>query len=84
MGRILEGLSSVQNTSIEQDLAAKVSNIGIEKELLKLQRLEHEEYKKFKTRQMFFVSMIATLISAIVASVCLLGLVAKIDYSNFE
>ena len=84
MGRLLEGLSSVQNTSIEQDLAAKVSNIGIEKELLKLQRLEHEEYKKFKTRQMFFVSMIATLISAIVASVGLLGWVAKIDYSNFE
>lgn len=84
MARLLKGLSSSQNTSIEQDLAAKVLNIEIEKELLKLKSLEHEEYKKFKTRQMFFVSMIVTLISAIVASVGLLGWVAKIDYSNFE
>lgn len=84
MARLIEGLSSSQSTSVAQDLAAKILNIEIEKKLLKLKSLEHEEYKKFKTRQMFFVSMIVTLISAIVASVGLLGWVAKIDYSNFE
>lgn len=84
MNKLIEGLGSEKSTSAEQDLAAKISNIEIERELLKLKSLEHEEHKKFKSRQMFFVSMIATLVSAIVASVGLLGWVAKIDFANFE
>lgn len=84
MNKLLEGLTTEQKTSLEQDLAAKVSNIEIEKEFLKLKSLEHQEDKKFKTRQMFFVSMIVTLISAIVVSFGFLGWVAKIEYSNFK
>jgi len=84
MTKLIAGLNSEKSTSAEQDLAAKISNIEIERELLKLKSLEHEEHKKFKSRQMFFALMIATLVSAIVASIGLLGLVAKIEYSNFE
>jgi hypothetical protein len=84
MSRLLESLASDKKTSIAQDLETKVANIEIEKELLKLKSLEHEEYKKFRSRQMFFITMIATLVSSIVASVGLLGWVAKIEYSNFE
>lgn len=84
MSRLLESLSSDKKTSIAQDLEAKVANIEIEKELLKLKSLEHEEYKKFRSRQMFFITMIATFVSSIVASAGLLGWVAKIEYSNFE
>jgi hypothetical protein len=84
MLRLIESLASDKKTSIAQDLETKVVNIEIEKELLKLKSLEHEEYKKFRSRQMFFITMIATLVSSIVASVGLLGWVAKIEYSNFE
>lgn len=84
MKKLMEGIVSVQKTSLKQDLEAKVANIEIEKEILKVKSLEHEEFKKFKTRQMFFVSMIVTLVSAIVVSVGLLGWLAKIEYSNFE
>lgn len=84
MAKLIAGINSGKNTSVEQDLAAKISNIEIERELLKLKSIEHEEHRKFKSRQMFFVSMIATLVSAIVASVGFLGWVAKIEYSNFE
>lgn len=84
MKKLIEGIRSVQGTSLRQDLEAKVANIEIEKEILKIKLLEHEEFKKFKTRQMFFVSMIVTLVSAIVVSVGLLGWLAKIEYSDFE
>lgn len=84
MGRLIAGLKINQKTSIQQDLAAKITNIEIEKELLKIKSLEHEEYKKFKARQMFFIAMIATLISSVAASIGLLGWVAKIDFSDLE
>ncbi|KVX03221.1 toll/interleukin-1 receptor domain-containing protein [Shewanella frigidimarina] len=84
MKKLVDGIKSNSKTSVKQDLEATVANIEIEKELLKIKSLEHEEFKKFKTRQMFFVSMIVTLVSAIVASVGLLGWLAKVDYSNFE
>lgn len=84
ISKIVQSLASDNKTSIEQDLETKVANIEIEKQLLMLKSLEHEEYKKFRSRQMFFTAMIATLISSIAASVGLLGWVANIDYSNFK
>lgn len=84
MHRLIEGLARNQETSVQQDLTAKIRNIEIEKELLKIKSLEHEEYKKFKSRQMFFFAMIATLISSVAASIGLLGWAAKIEYSNFQ
>jgi len=84
MKKLIEGIKSEQKTSAREDLEAKVADIEIEKEFLKLKYMEHEEFKKFKTRQMFFVSMIVTLVSAIIVSIGLLGWVAKIDYSHFE
>ncbi|MDO3383757.1 toll/interleukin-1 receptor domain-containing protein [Gilvimarinus algae] len=84
MSKIVQSLASDKKTSIQQDLETKVENIEIEKKLLMLKSLEHEEHKKFRSRQMFFITMIATLISSIAASVGLLGWVAKIEYSNFE
>ncbi|BFM06941.1 toll/interleukin-1 receptor domain-containing protein [Halioxenophilus aromaticivorans] len=84
MSRLIEGLRSDKKTSIQQDLEAKVTSIEIEKELLKIKSLEHEEFRKFKSRQMFFIAMIATLVSSVVVSIGLLGWVAKIEYSNFE
>lgn len=84
MSRLIDGLRSDKKTSLQQDLEAKVTNIEIEKELLKIKSLEHEEFRKYRSRQMFFIAMIATLISSIVASFALLGWVAKIEYSNFE
>ena len=84
MSRLIDGLRSDKKTSLQQDLEAKITNIEIEKELLKIKSLEHEEFKKFRSRQMFFIAMIATLISSVVVSLGLLGWVAKINYSNFE
>ncbi|MES3008542.1 MAG: toll/interleukin-1 receptor domain-containing protein [Pseudomonadota bacterium] len=84
MSKIVKSLASDQKTSIKQDLETKVENIEIEKKLLMLKSLEYVEYKKFRSRQMFFITMIATLISSIAASVGLLGWVANIEYSNFE
>ena len=84
MSRLIDGLRSDKKTSLQQDLEAKVTNIEIEKELLKIKSLEHEEFRKYRSRQMFFIGMIATLVSSIVASFALLGWVAKIEYSNFE
>lgn len=84
MAKLIEGIKSEPTTSVREDLDAKVADIEIEKAFLELKSIEHEEFKKFKTRQMFFVSMIVTLVSAIIVSVGLLGWAAKIDYSNFE
>lgn len=84
MSKIVQSLESGKKTSIQQDLETKVENIEIEKKLLLLESLEYEEYKKFRSRQMFFITMIATLISSIAASVGLLSWVAKIEHSNFE
>lgn len=84
MMKLIEGIKSERRTSVREDLEAKIADIEIEKEFLKLKSMEYEELKKFKTRQMFFVSMIATTVSAIIVSIGLLGWVAKIDYSQFE
>ena len=84
MSRLVEGLRSEKKTSLHQDLEAKVTSIEIERELLKIKSLEHEEFRKFRSRQMFFIAMIATLVSSVVVSIGLLGWVAKIEYSNFE
>lgn len=84
MSRLIDGLRSDKKTSLQQDLEAKITNIEIEKELLKIKSLEHEELKKFRSRQMFFIAMIATLVSSVVASFGLLGWVAKIESSSFE
>jgi len=84
MNNLIKGITSKRKTSLEQDLAAKLSNIEIETEFLKLKTLEHQEYEKFKTRQMFFVSAIVTSITALVVSLGFLGWVAKIEHSNFD
>lgn len=84
MMKLIEGIKSEHRTSAREDLEAKVADIEIEKEFLKLKSMEHQEFNKFKTRQMFFVSMTVTLVSAIIVSIGLLGWVAKIDYSQFE
>lgn len=84
MGKLLAGITNEQQTSVEQDLTAKLSSIEIEREYLKLKSLEHEELLKFKTRQMYFVSMIVMIVTIVVTSMVFLGWVAKIDYSDFE
>lgn len=84
MSKLLSSISSESKTSYGEDLAAKASNIELEKRLLSIRSIEHAEHQKFKTRQMFIVSMIATLVSAVAASIGLLGWLAKIDYLNFE
>lgn len=84
MKKLIEGIKSKHRTSVREDLDAKVADIEIQKAFLELKSKEQEEIKKFKTRQMFFVSMMVTLISAIGFSVALLGWVAKIEYSDFE
>ena len=84
MSRLIEGLRSDKKTSIQQDLEAKLTNIEFEIELLESKRFKHEEFRRFKSRQLFFIVMIATLVSSLVASFGLLGWVAKIEYSNFE
>lgn len=84
MRLLVDGLEAGSSMPIDQEIAAKVEGIEIEKEVIKLKALEYEGYRKFKDRQMFFATTIATLISSVVVSVGFLAWVARIDYSRFE
>ncbi|CAK2832360.1 TIR domain-containing protein [Vibrio crassostreae] len=84
MTRLISGLNETSKSTAKQDLEAKAINIEIEKELLQLKTLEYEELQKYKTRQMFFVSAIVTLISAIFVSVGLLSWLTESENSNLE
>jgi flagellar basal body-associated protein FliL len=84
MLRLIKGLQEEKTTSVEEDQAVKITNIQIAKELLKVKSLEHEEYKKFKSRQIFFITLIATIVSSIVASIGLLVWLTNSEHSQFE
>lgn len=84
MARLISGLKETSKSTAKQDLEAKAINIEIEKEILQLKTLEHEELQKYKTRQLFFVSAIVTLISAVFVSVGLLGWLTESENSNLE
>ncbi|WP_171881954.1 hypothetical protein, partial [Klebsiella pneumoniae] len=47
-----------------------------------IKNIEYENYKNFKTRQMFLIALTTTLFSAFAVSIGLLGWLVKVEYSQ--
>ncbi|HDZ1111611.1 TPA: hypothetical protein RRU35_005056 [Klebsiella pneumoniae] len=71
-----------QTTSIEDEQAIKIQKINIDREILRIKNIEYENYKNFKTRQMFLIALTTTLFSAFAVSIGLLGWLVKVEYSQ--
>ncbi|HHQ6589240.1 TPA: toll/interleukin-1 receptor domain-containing protein [Serratia fonticola] len=84
MSRLLLGLNKKTTTLAKDELSIQAERIKLETEYLKVKELQYEEYKKFKNRQMIIITMISTLLSAVIVSVGLIGWLAKIEFSQFQ
>ncbi len=82
MSLLMKGLMDKQTTSIEDEQAIKIQKINIDREILRIKNIEYENYKNFKTRQMFLIALTTTLFSAFAVSIGLLGWLVKVEYSQ--
>lgn len=75
-----------ETTPIEpkKELLDKKVSIELERKIFELKKLEHEELKIHKSRQLFFVTLIATLFSITGASIGLLHGFANIELKEFD
>ncbi|EFH6051719.1 toll/interleukin-1 receptor domain-containing protein [Escherichia coli] len=84
MSRLVIGLHKKMTTSAEEELSIQAERIRLESEYLKVRELQYNDYKKFKNRQIIFITMISTLLSAIIISISLVGWLAKIEFSQIQ
>ncbi|MFP1821058.1 toll/interleukin-1 receptor domain-containing protein [Lonsdalea quercina] len=84
MSKLIMGLYKKKTTSTEEELSIQVERIKLEAKYLKLKELQYEEYKKFKNRQVIFITMISMLLSAVMVSISLVGWLAKIEFSQIQ
>ncbi|WP_261867500.1 toll/interleukin-1 receptor domain-containing protein [Pectobacterium carotovorum] len=84
MSRLVIGLHKKMTTSAEEELSIQAEGIKLEAESLKMKELQYDDYKKFKNRQVIFITMISMLLSAIIVSISLVGWLAKIEFSQIQ
>lgn len=84
MSRLVIGLDKKTTISSEDELSIQAERIKLESEYLKVKELQYDENKKFKNRQVIFITMISMLLSAVIVSISLVGWLAKIDVSQLK
>jgi len=84
MLKLTHALNKKTNTTMNEELSFQAERIKIEEDYLKIMKLEHQEYKKHQSRQLFLLLMISTTMSAALVSLSLVGWLAKIEFSQFE
>lgn len=84
MKQLIIGLRKESTSSVKNDQAIKFEQLKIEKELLLIESIQREEYEKYKTWQISFITAMVTVASLLMASLGVLGYFININNHYFE
>lgn len=84
MSILVMELHKKTTTSAEEELLIQAEKIKVESEYLSIKKLQYDNYKRNKNRQIVFITIISILLSTIIASVSLVGWLTKIEFSQIQ
>lgn len=77
-------LKEARHIEPKKELSDKKLAIAVEREIFELKKLEYEELEKHKSRQLFFITLIATLFSITGVTIGALHWLVKIELNEFS
>lgn len=84
MEQLITDLRKENKSSIKNDQAIKFEKLKIERELFLIESIQRDEYEKYKTRQISFITAMVVMVSLLIASLGVFGYFININNYYFE